>query len=166
MTITNTTLREDIDVVTRQVWANILDLPVELGTAELSSVTTTSSVQILGEWTGAVALTMSAELATTIACTMFCMEADELSDEDVADAAGEMANMIGGNIKSLLPGPSELSMPTVTSGDHEVTAFPGTELVERVSFTASGQPFVVSLVQLRDDETTEDTNEDTERNQQ
>ena len=36
--------------------------------------------------------------------------------EDVADAVGELVNMIGGNVKSLMPGPSTLSLPLVRAG--------------------------------------------------
>jgi chemotaxis protein CheX len=150
MTLISSTLRDDIDDVTRQVWTNILDLPVEAVRAESSPVMTSSSVQILGGWTGALVLSMTEELATTIASTMFSLDSSELSEVDVIDAVGEMANMIGGNVKSLLPGPSQLSMPTVTAGEQE-PAFPATEVVERLEFTACGQPFNVTLVQ-KDDE--------------
>jgi chemotaxis protein CheX len=44
-----------------------------------------------------------------------------LDDEDVADAVGELANMIGGNIKGLMPGPSVLTLPVVASGRFGVT---------------------------------------------
>ena len=37
----------------------------------------------------------------------------ELDDEDIADAFGEIANVVGGNVKAALPGPSALSLPDV-----------------------------------------------------
>ena len=36
-----------------------------------------------------------------------------VDDEDVADALGELANVLGGNIKSVLPGPSALGLPQI-----------------------------------------------------
>ncbi len=37
----------------------------------------------------------------------------ELDDEDVADALSELANVVGGNVKAVLPGPSVLGLPEV-----------------------------------------------------
>lgn len=161
MTLINDELREDIGEVTRQVWDNILSISVDAGpVAGDWSATVSSSVQILGEWNGAVLLTFTPSLASTIASTMFMMEADELSTDDVTDAVGEMANMIGGNIKSLLPGPSQLSMPTVAEGGHQ-PAFPGTEVVELLEFSVHGEPFNVTLMGERSSETSgSDTGED------
>jgi chemotaxis protein CheX len=36
-----------------------------------------------------------------------------VDDEDVADALGELANVLGGNIKSVLPGESRLGLPQI-----------------------------------------------------
>ncbi|TIC83622.1 chemotaxis protein CheX [Nocardioides sp. GY 10113] len=48
---------------------------------------------------------------------MLAMGDDEpLDDADLADAVGELVNMVGGSLKSILPGPSALSLPTVAAG--------------------------------------------------
>jgi hypothetical protein len=36
-----------------------------------------------------------------------------LDDEEIADALGELANVVGGNVKAVLPGPSTLGLPEV-----------------------------------------------------
>ena len=36
-----------------------------------------------------------------------------LDDEDIDDALGELANVVGGNVKAVLPGPSALGLPEV-----------------------------------------------------
>jgi chemotaxis protein CheX len=36
-----------------------------------------------------------------------------LDAEDVDDALGELANVVGGNVKAVLPGPSVLGLPEV-----------------------------------------------------
>ena len=46
-----------------------------------------------------------------------CHAAD-VTEVDQQDVASELVNMIGGNLKSLLPGPSFLSLPTIVSGAH------------------------------------------------
>ncbi|HVD28484.1 MAG TPA: chemotaxis protein CheX [Mycobacteriales bacterium] len=72
-------------------------------------------------------------LARTAASAMFDRPAEALTDDEVADALGELTNMIGGNLKSLLPGPSRLSMPAVTVGATTAHPAPGAVLVNTVS---------------------------------
>ena len=71
-------------------------------------------VQISGPWNGAVVLTCAP--ATAEALTESVLRARPpatVDDEDVADALGELANVLGGNIKSVLPGPSSLGLPQI-----------------------------------------------------
>jgi len=64
-------------------------------------------------------------------------------DEDVADAVGELVNMIGGNVKSLMPGPSVLSLPVVAAGR---VARPSDSVEAcRLDATWAGSPLVVSV---------------------
>ena len=41
------------------------------------------------------------------------LDAQEVEPDEVADAAGELVNIIGGNLKTLLPTPSKLGLPEV-----------------------------------------------------
>jgi chemotaxis protein CheX len=71
-----------------------------------------SWVHMTGPWTGTVVLTTGRETAADLARALLAETApDPLEDEDVADALGEMANVVGGNVKAALPGPSVLSLP-------------------------------------------------------
>jgi chemotaxis protein CheX len=139
-------LAEDIGDVTRQVWESVLDIEAfpSPGSAAAVTLGVSSCVQILGGWNGVVNLSMPSELATLIATTMFDLPAADLSDDEVDDAVGEMANMIGGNVKSLLPGPSQLSMPAVTVG---TAHFPGAEVVDHLEFVVEGHPFTVTVLE-------------------
>ena len=47
---------------------------------------------------------------------MLAMDASEVTLTDQHDVASELVNMVGGNLKSTLPGPSYLSLPTVVRG--------------------------------------------------
>ena len=49
---------------------------------------------------------------------MLHMDPADVTAADQQDVASELVNMIGGNLKSMLPGPSFLSLPTIVSG-HE-----------------------------------------------
>ncbi|MFH0944672.1 MAG: chemotaxis protein CheX [Planctomycetota bacterium] len=53
---------------------------------------------------------------------------------EVRDALGEMANRIGGNFKSLLEPPVQLSLPSVTEGVGYKVLFPGCSITNKVNF--------------------------------
>jgi hypothetical protein len=73
-----------------------------------------SWVDVTGPWTGAVVLTCGRRTAEELAVCLLKEHAPPvLDDEDVADALGELANVVGGNVKALLPGPSVLGLPEV-----------------------------------------------------
>jgi chemotaxis protein CheX len=87
----------------------LVPLPAELPADVLSSW-----VDVVGPWTGSVVLTSGRETAAELTRALLRDFApDELEDEDIADAFGEIANVVGGNVKAALPGPSALSLPEV-----------------------------------------------------
>ena len=87
----------------------LVPLPGEPITDPLSSW-----VDVVGPWTGSVVLTTGRETAADLTRALLGEAAPaELEDEDVIDAFGEIANVVGGNVKAALPGPSALSLPDV-----------------------------------------------------
>lgn len=71
-----------------------------------------ASVTITGAWRGAVAISCTASLARRAAESMF--GTTQLpSAEEAGDALREVANIIAGNYKSLVSGPSHLSLPVM-----------------------------------------------------
>lgn len=75
-----------------------------------------TSIQIAGEWLGSVVLALSPELACAAASSMLEIPVAMVTKDDLGDVAAELVNMVGGNLKSLLPGPSYLSLPTIIAG--------------------------------------------------
>jgi chemotaxis protein CheX len=71
-------------------------------------------VSITGAWSGDVKIRLSPELARRLAREILQIDPDSTDDAGVRDVAGEVANMIGGNLKALLPEPCRLSLPKVT----------------------------------------------------
>lgn len=108
----------------------------------------TGCVQISGEWTGAVLLKTSLEFATLAAANLLAMPREEVTNEDRQDAMAELANMIGGNIKSILPGPSYLSLPSVTIGKEFEFKLFGTTVISDVPMVSYGQSFHVVISQI------------------
>jgi chemotaxis protein CheX len=80
----------------------------------LPADTISSWVDVVGPWTGTVVLTTGRQTAADLTRALLGDASPEVLDhEDVADAFGEIANVIGGNVKAALPGPSALSLPQV-----------------------------------------------------
>ena len=143
-----TTIDDDIKDVARTIWATLFELPLEDGDATPlgPESTVTSCVQINGAWHGAVVLQCPLTLARTLTAAMFQADAAPELDE-VHDALGELANMLGGNVKALLPGPSRISLPAVAVGSDYHMSVVGTNAVTSLSFTCDGHPLRVTLLQ-------------------
>ena len=99
-------------------------------------------VEILGPWNGSVVLTCGRDTAHELTRALLGEHAPEvLEDEDVDDALGELANVVGGNVKAVLPGPSVLGLPEVG-----VTPPPGHQADTcRVDVLWRGSPLTVRV---------------------
>ncbi|MBC8069835.1 MAG: chemotaxis protein CheX [Deltaproteobacteria bacterium] len=97
-----------------------------------------SLVGIAGQWDGAVIVACSPATATELASIMFDVPASEVSTENLEDTLGELANMVGGNVKALLPPPCLLSLPTVVEGRDYRVRVPGATIVRDLNFGVLG----------------------------
>jgi chemotaxis protein CheX len=93
-----------------------------------------SLVHITGDLSHTVLLTFAPPLGDRISAGLFEMSVEELDDESRADALGELANVIGGAVKSLLTESCQLSLPTVTLGEG-MPYLPGAVQTDMVTFT-------------------------------
>ncbi len=142
----------DVHAVVDQVWTSFLGdeeplLPrhLEPGAPFEAEGVWCSAVSISGGWTGTVTVELSDKVAIDLTRLMLGEDdADAvMSDEDIADAVGELVNMVGGNIKSLMPGPSSLTLPIVAAG----RAAHSSETVEvaRLDALWTGEPVRVTV---------------------
>jgi chemotaxis protein CheX len=107
-----------------------------------------ASVCFVGEWTGA--LVVRCGIVTAENLTRQLLKRLTISPEDVPDAMGELANMIGGNLKSVLPSGVLLSVPSVALGnDLAVRIWGGNESTSS-KFSSHAGPFEVTLVRMTD----------------
>jgi chemotaxis protein CheX len=139
---------ETVAQLTQEIWAALLaaeGLP-ELPPGELPGNEVLAMTDISGEWNGTVCLSCSQIAARHATCTMFGIPDEELTEADITDAVGELVNVVGGNIKSLVPGPSVLSLPRVSEGDEGQRLLLGhLELAQEVRFSWMAEPVVVSV---------------------
>lgn len=133
--------------VTEVVCTSVLGIVPEheTGLCKMIGKAVTACVQITGAWYGAVLIRLDQSLAQDCANLMFAT--DNATPEEVRDSVGEIVNMIGGNLKSVLPGPSKLSLPTVLEGDNYSVRIPGTAPLSSVCFTMNGKGLEVSVLQ-------------------
>ena len=147
-------LEPEVVELTRTVWETVLNLPIEPVDADVrprdDEETISACVHISGGWAGSCVLTCPTSLGRAIAAAMFALEPDEVDEELLYDAVGEVANMIGGNVKGLVPGPSQLSLPAVATGIHTRLAVPGSHEVTKVSFRSGDDPVRVVLMEVND----------------
>ena len=146
MTVLDVPAPTDVQMVVEEVWGTFLgtEVPLVPGVPGDLVVGWSAAVSISGEWQGLVSVELPAPMADEVTRRMLDFDSvGEVSDEDVADAVGELVNMIGGNVKSLMPGPSALSLPVVAAGR---VARPS-DLVEACRLVVSwgGAPLVVSV---------------------
>jgi chemotaxis protein CheX len=106
----------------------------------------TSRIEISGGWQGAVSVIIEWDLAQRLAEIMFGCDKGEATKEEMYDAIAEMTNVIGGNIKSLLPQPSQLSLPVVDKMEVRL-GFPLSEQVSQVAFDCGTSKFKVDIHQ-------------------
>lgn len=139
---------EDVIAITKEVWSSFVDMDLRVAPAEtavLSAPALTAVVRICGAWDGAVRLECPVAHATAAAAAMFAIEPGAVSDETARDAIGELTNVVCGNVKSLLPAPSELSIPVVSPSDGSGNAPVGADLLRRVAFVASTGALHISV---------------------
>lgn len=139
---------DDLFSLAQTVWSSVLGLDFVRGDevdGKIGETTITACVQITGDWEGAVTIECSPGLATKLAAAMFQMEVDDLSEDEISDAMGEIANMTGGNVKGLAPGTNTLTLPTVTEGEEGALRIAKTKRLNTVVGFSEGEPVVVTV---------------------
>jgi chemotaxis protein CheX len=140
---------DDLREIADQVWAAYLDpegvRPFVPGDAPEVKIGMSASVSLTGAWHGHVVVTCSTLAARNAAAAFLAMEVDEVSDADMTDVMGELANIVGGNVKSMLPPATGVSLPHVVATADNF--FPTTRLVCELAGTWLDEPFSIVMYQ-------------------
>ena len=114
--------------VTKDIFSTMVDRTVEFGeptyTGPQPTANVVATVGFAGSLSGYVSLCVSKEAAFEIAQALLGSSADE-AHEHVRDAAGEIANMIAGSVRTMMTERGEtlgISTPIVTVGTDFSTA--------------------------------------------
>ena len=103
-----------VQAIADDVWTSLVGDGEVLVPLPVPAPETTVSawVRITGPWCGAVVVTCEEQTARALTeCLLRARPPAVLGPEDVDDALGELANVLGGNVKAALPGPSTLGLP-------------------------------------------------------
>jgi chemotaxis protein CheX len=92
----------------------------------------TTAVSISGTWTGTVILSLSPDVARATSAMLFHLPPVDVTEADKCEVAAELVNIIGGNLKGVLPSPSSLSLPTVIEGEDLDAYVSGASLVDEI----------------------------------
>ena len=115
----------------------------------------TSAVQLTGDWNGAVLMECDGRQACRFAARFLAREpsgddvVDDVVDDDVRDVLGELANMIGGNLKSVLSRGIQLSMPSVVDGSNYSLRICGAEVRALLAFDCAEGVIWIRVLAIR-----------------
>lgn len=138
-----------ITELSEAVWEQTLGLPLEPlpVVPDRRGPSLSGQVEISGDWDGRVLVQCSREAARQAAHVMFETVEGTETTQDMRDALGELVNMIGGNVKSLM---SEsgcmLSLPHVAETDDCRLRADVSSVLARQAFDCAGEPVVVTIL--------------------
>ena len=139
--------KDVLDIFSTMVGAEVSDISTRVATTTSFTDSVTAMVGLAGVFNGMINLHVSKKLAIHFASQMLGMTIESI-DDDVIDALGEIANMLGGSFKHhfVLNGHEvRLSIPSVITGEqYDITAgsLPDTLTLK---FTSDGEPFMISV---------------------
>jgi len=137
-----------LDLATREVFQMMMSSELGLlDTGTEPNMDITSMVGLAGRLCGMLSVRCTQKLGALIASKMLGTDPDSNGPE-VADACGEVANMVAGNFKNKISGLNDgcmLSVPTVVTGrDYSLRSLADYPALE-VRLQLEGMPIVVLL---------------------
>jgi chemotaxis protein CheX len=141
-----------IAAIAEDVFAALIDgepghlYPVDPAASDVPADPLYAWVDMHADVSGRVLLTVDVATAHDLARALLRMGAGEpVEDEDLVDAFGEVANVVGGNLKALLPVQGTLTLPRVA---RTAPSQPDARIVERVPLAWRGRPFDIGVWQI------------------
>jgi len=108
----------------------------------------TAAVYFAGTWKGAVLLECTRPQAFEFTHRLMSIDAPASVNDDVRDTLGELANMLAGNLKSVLPHGIGLSMPSVVEGKDYSLRVCGGNLIDRMALVGELGVIGVTLIEM------------------
>ena len=106
-------MEEELEEIVALVWQTVLggDAPPRALAFEAPGEAQVAELGIHGAWNGTFELEADPAFARAAAAALFGTDGADAAEQE--EAVREVANMLAGNAKALLPGPSTLTIPAV-----------------------------------------------------
>lgn len=143
--------RDDLTRITRDIFDTMLGIEIQPANDvwKAAKDQLTGAVYLAGAWKGAVLLECNYHQAYLFTNLLMSIPTPSTMNDDVRDTLGELTNMLGGNLKAVLPPGVVLSMPSVVEGsDYSLRICGGKASVERLAYQSSAGVFWVTLIEL------------------
>jgi len=138
----------DLAEIVQSVFATMVNLEIDPSSEPWSpdGNRLTSAVHLSGDWNGVVLLECDRRQACAFAAHFLSIDVPQAVDDTVRDVLGELANMIGGNLKCVVGHGMTLSMPSVVEGGDYRMTFCRAELMVQCAFDSADGTFWVSIL--------------------
>ena len=144
-------LENEICEITQGVWKGFLAMSVARGPNSSSPSDgkdcLTGRVRFSGAWKGILLFQCPAVLARRAAAVMFNLDESSVTAENAQDTVAELTNMIGGNLKVVLPSPCRVGLPTATRQSLAPSNFPEDQLRAHLVFQHQDHAFSVTVLE-------------------
>lgn len=113
-----TDLETAVASMVRVAWDAFMLTAPEMGAAptfDRDALVVSATVCLSGAWEGVLMAECEPATARRLCAELLSLEPADVEPEDVADTMAEVANVLGGNIKNVLPSPTLLSLPVVST---------------------------------------------------
>jgi len=140
----------DVGQLIETIWTVVLGRdvqPVSLpASLQVAAGILTGMVEITGAWEGVVVLECPLGLVRQAAGTMFEIEPELVTSDQLEDALGELTNIVGGNFKALLPASAHLGLPAVAKDTCCARALPGAAVLAKLAFETTEFVFLLTIL--------------------
>lgn len=132
----------------REVWTDHLGLTLTPST-ETDAVgeerSWCSCVKLSGSWQGVILLECSESIVRHAAAMLFAADGEDTSEDELADAAKELADMFGKKMRQFFPPETKASRPTIVEDRENCKALAGTRTLSELNLTCEGRPLRIVL---------------------
>jgi chemotaxis protein CheX len=142
-------IREDLERVTASIWEKMLELQIhevdEMPERQPLDVWL-GSIELSGAFNGEVILITSTALAERARGRIYEGARFELTEEETEDVLRELVNITGGNLKNVVPEPTEISLPTVHKTTWVRAQAAVRDVALRLSFVSNEEPYLIYVI--------------------
>jgi chemotaxis protein CheX len=108
-------LSTELVAIVGEVWDSFMlgEVEPQPEAPHVPGLVTSANVCLSGTWTGVLMVECDPSVALKLSSALLGLDDGTASESDIADTLGEIANVIGGNLKNVLPTPTVMSLPVV-----------------------------------------------------